>query len=366
MGHIRAFTQADIPMIARLWLRIFRKVEQEPSRALLAFFHEVFFNSPWQADGIHSLVYEQEGELVGFLGVVARQMLFKERPIRVAVATQLMMDNSKPRGLAAAALPRELFSGPQDLTYSDGAIDIARRLWVRAGGEEALLYCLEWTRLLRPIQYRVGQSQSAGRAAKLARALRPLWQIADTGYAVLPGNPYRLRSELRAEMVDAAQFIEALRQLSCPDSLRPDWSGDGAAWVLGLAAQAQRYGQLFRGLVRDKDGSLLGCYAVYFKKGGVAQVLLVHARPGTLVRVLEQLCQQADRAGCVAVNGMVMPRGLLDLGQARCNLVCRDIGVLFHSRDPEIAAAIHRGDAAISRFDGEWFLRLGIDRMLDW
>ena len=151
-----------------------------------------------------------------------------------------------------------------------------------------------------------------------------------------------------------------------PSACGPTGRPPDAQWILGLAAQAQRYGTLYRGLVRDKDGSLVGCYAVYFRKGGVAQVLLVHAHPGALVKVLEQLASQANRAGCLAVNGMVMPHSLLELGQARCSLVCRDLGVLFYSRDPEIVAAIHRGDAALSRFDGEWFLRLGIDRLLDW
>jgi hypothetical protein len=34
---------------------------------------------------------------------------------------------------------------------------------------------------------------------------------------------------------------------------------------------------------------------------------------------------------------------------------------LVHSRDPEIMAAIHRGEAFLSRLEGEWWLRfLGV------
>jgi len=368
MGHIRDFTPADIPAIAQLWLRCFRKLDKLPSVKLQDCFNRVFFANPCRIDGINSLVYAgSDGQVIGFMGVIPRRMRFRQREVTVAVATQLMVDSSKRRGLAAVDLARRLFQGPQILTYSDGAVDISRRLWVRCGGEEAKLYCLEWTRLLHPLEYRVSQSQKTGPAARLARGLRPLWKMVDWLCGFIPEGSFRPpRSELQSCPLQADDYLKAIKQFPQPESLQSDWDDPAARWALALAAEGERYGKLQLNLVTDSAGAPLGCWAAYLGRGKVAQALHLAARPGMHFELLQHLLAQASKLGCLGVNGMVRTSDLLDYGRLRCQLLCRDLGVLFQTRDRELALAIHSGDAALSRLDGEWFLPLGINRGMDW
>ncbi|MGE5609154.1 MAG: GNAT family N-acetyltransferase, partial [Bacillota bacterium] len=104
--RIRAFAREDVPEVARLWLRSFRHSDQTPSPDLQAYFDEVFFENPWYDPALPSLVYQNDrDQIIGFLGVMPRPMWFQDRLIRVAVATQLMVDPHH-RGFAALELLR--------------------------------------------------------------------------------------------------------------------------------------------------------------------------------------------------------------------------------------------------------------------
>src|SRR6185503_15284214 len=82
-----------------------------------------------------------------------RRMDFSGRSVTVGVASQLMIDPSKPRPFAPIELLRNFFAGPQDLSFSDGANDAAQMLWESVGGSIAMLYSSVWTKVLRPAQY---------------------------------------------------------------------------------------------------------------------------------------------------------------------------------------------------------------------
>jgi hypothetical protein len=173
-------------------------------------------------------------------------------------------------------------------------------------------------------------------------------------------------SDLRSCPLDADAYLKALRQFPEPESLLSDWADPAAHWALALAAEGERYGKLQLNLVTDSAGAPLGCWAAYLGRGKVAQALHLAARPGMHFELLQHLLAAAHKSGCLGVNGMVRPRDLLDYGRLRCQLLCRDFGVLFQTKDRELALAIHSGDAALSRLDGEWFLPLGINRGMDW
>src|SRR6185436_8866345 len=93
MDGIRAFRREDIPEVARLWLRVFRRRAEGVSTPLQDYFREIFFDGPWRDPELPSLVYEEGAMgIVGFLGVIPRTMIFEQQPIRVAVPCQLMAD----------------------------------------------------------------------------------------------------------------------------------------------------------------------------------------------------------------------------------------------------------------------------------
>src|SRR6185436_20128785 len=100
-----------------------------------------------------SLVYEDaRGRPAGFIGSIPRRMMFQGQPIRVVVATQLMVAPEE-RGFAGRNLVRALLSGPQDLTLSDTSNEVARRVWTSLGAANALLYGFAWERVLRPMRH---------------------------------------------------------------------------------------------------------------------------------------------------------------------------------------------------------------------
>lgn len=58
-----------------------------------------------------------------------------------------------------------------------------------------------------------------------------------------------------------------------------------------------------------------------------------------------------------AISGRVDPRFIADFSGAHCK--CRLDGpwMLVHSRRAELREVIQRGDAFLTRLDGEWFMR---------
>jgi hypothetical protein len=82
--------------------------------------------------------------------------------------------------------------------------------------------------------------------------------------------------------------------------------------------------------------------------------------------VLDHLFHDARARGATAISGQVQPELLDAFAACHCIIRCHGLRVLIQSRRPELLAAIHRGDASLSRLDGEWGLRfsdyrLGLD-----
>jgi len=69
----------------------------------------------------------------------------------------------------------------------------------------------------------------------------------------------------------------------------------------------------------------------------------------------DHLFERAYRGGAVAVSGQMDPAAFQALAARRCMFHHDGISwFLIHSRDPEVLAAIHRGDAFLTRLEGEW------------
>src|ERR1700756_671785 len=135
MKGVRPCLASDLPDVAALHQRVFHQASGLSTTALSAYMNEGFFGNPWSDPCIPSLVYEDEGRIVGFLGVVPRKMFLKERPIRVAVSSQLIVDPIAHSSGAAFHLQHRLLSGPQNLSLTDGANDVGHRFWETAGGK---------------------------------------------------------------------------------------------------------------------------------------------------------------------------------------------------------------------------------------
>ncbi|MBI4420557.1 MAG: GNAT family N-acetyltransferase [Gemmatimonadetes bacterium] len=349
VGRIRPFRSGDIPAVAALRQQVFRFSERRTGERLAAYFERMFFGNPWVDDDLSSLVFEdQMGRVRGFLGVVPRRMLFRGRSIRVAVATQLMVAPGSP-GLIGRRFARALISGPQDLTISDAANDAARRIWEGVGGGSSAIHSLTWTRSLAPCRYaafRLGR----GALRPLALVARPFCRAADrltTSFPAPAGHEELLRVSDMASHADAMMSDRVLR---------PIYEDGALEWLLCQVADKRQFGALHRVLVRNERHDVIGWFLYFLRPGAVAQVLQIAARGSAADRVLDHLLHHAWRQGAIALSGRVEPAWLPELAARNCAITRDGPWMLVHARQPEILCAIERGQAFLSRLEGEWWM----------
>lgn len=358
---IRAFTPADVPAVADLWQKSFQGQQPPAPPSLRQYFHEVFFENPWQDSRISSLVYlDRTGQIAGFLGALPRPMIYQGQRILAAVATQLMVDPQKRCGFAATELLRTLFAGPQDLTWSDGANPASLMLWKRMGGDASILYSLDWTRVLRPISYMMRMSRQHRWARVLRAVTPPLAWCMDAAACHAPVGPFRTpQSDLNGLPATDDQIFQCLQEFSAPSILRPVYEPQPLRWLLAKATEKKKHGDLRKIALRDHRGEIAACYLYYVRRGGVARVLQIGARPGHVHDTLDHLFVDARIHGAVAVSGQMLPSWVQELSDHHCRFRCLGLGVLIHSKDRVLLNAIHRGDAFLTRLDGEQWLRFG-------
>ena len=360
MGEIRKFEEAHIPEVAALELKIIHRRRGTAGPALEEYFAEVFFRNPWRDCGLPSFVYLHRGRVVGFLGVVPRPMEFNGRKILVGVASQLMADSEAYRGFAGFALIKRFFEGPQELSLTDGGTEAACTIWTAAGAKVARLYSLEWLRVLRPARYLQGRLRQHPKAALRAMAcwMFPGCWLADAALSKLPMHALSPPvTELRGEPVGAEELLRCVQGIGWRDALKPSYEPASFRWLLGEAAAAHSRGVLRTVVVRDPSGTPAGWYVYYAKPGGVFIVLQIGAAARRMDKVLLALWRDAWEQGAVAVRGQVMPRHLLEFCIRHCTFHYVGNSVLVHSRDPQLMACVLQGEAALTRLDGEWWMR---------
>src|SRR3954463_948762 len=208
MAQIRAFIEGDIPRVARLHTAVFRTSEHPDAATLEAYqdyFTRVFLNSPICDSTLPSLVYEDGNRILGFLGVIPRRMMMKGRRFQAAISSRFVVDPAAHAGLVAMRLARTFLDGPQDLSISDEASDIARKIWEGLGGTTALLRSLHWTRPLRPAQLSVAMLRGRPRLAPLAVPAGPVAVIVD---ALATRMPHSHSHQSRPEDSSAETLTE--------------------------------------------------------------------------------------------------------------------------------------------------------------
>jgi hypothetical protein len=363
---VRPFAPADIPQVARLYHRTFLEpnsaaASQVSVEAIESCLESAFFDNPWRTPDLPSLVYQDNrGRVSGFVGVTPREMVFEDRPVRVAVSLHLMVRRESRATLAGIELMKTLFSGPQDLLMTDGAGDHGRKLWEGLGGVTALPYSISWVRLLRPGAYLAKHLASKSRLLEaLTFASKPIQLAADSALArLMPHRFGTCRPELKECEIDDERLLHCLASLTRRFSLRPRYDLRSIGWLLGMADRLSQHGRLSRIELRDDSDQTIGCYLMHHKPRGVARVLRMEARRGSAGAVLDSLFYRAREEGAIAVEGRIGPGFVRELSDSSIMSFGRP-WVLVHSRNPELLNAVHRGDAALARLDGEWCLQLG-------
>lgn len=364
-GRIRPCLETDLPHVAGLFQKVFRRTESPPSSSLTAYLRTIYFQHPCYSPDYPSLVYENDrGGIVGFLGALPVPLVVNHEPIRAAVAGNLMVDPSARNPFAGAKLVRTFLEGRQDLSFSDTANSVSRRMWEACGGETLLLGSLQWLRVLRPAQFGGGLLKRHCGCRGVHLLLTPITRLVDGVVSILPRSPFRrplTEDGCHEEELNPAEWMSAFARVTGRFSLRPHHDPVSLEWLLARASERKRHGPLCSRVIRAKDGEVVGWYMYYGRRGETGQVLQIAAAQGAAEIVLRRLLAEVMRRGCVAVGGQLTPEfaeALATIGYVSFSL---NSYTIVHSRRTDILRLIEKGDAFLTRLEGEWWTRLQED-----
>ncbi len=354
MGEIRAFTEEHVAEVATLYVKRMRGRPGLGSASLQNYFREIFLANPWATADIPSWVYVDQGKIAGFLGVVPRVMEFEGKVIRLAVASQLMTYG----GTAAMELLAHLFRGPQDLSFTDGASELAHEVWVGVGALPAHLYSFTWLRPLRPAQTlrnfldrENGALRLAGRVFSAAAVpVEYLMAKLPTGVFRAPESPFQSR------IVEVDELFDCIQTIGWRDRLKPMYERQSFRWLISQAGSGS--GRLQMVTLSGPEGGVVGWYVAYLNKPpGPATLMQLSVRRSTQFdKALAAVFRDMWHQGASSVKGQGMPRHLTSLTNQYCLFRHANTCTVFHSSNEGIQDAIFRGQAAFSGLDGETWL----------
>ena len=355
MATIRQFEPGDAAEAAALFALIYPGSQWRSNSELAGYLVEMFCNNPWRDPEIPSWVARQDGQLVGFLGVMARPMTLGKQEIRAAVGCQFLVHPGQRRGLAAIQLLQTYLRGPQDLSFADGATPDSGKLWGAMGGFVSPLQSLSWIRVFRPVQgaLRLGSTRRRW-FSPIAALASPFAALADA--CVTRAGPSRFKPQLREEELDGRGLLAALEEHTPQFALRPRYDSASLDWLLAQLHAKKRHGPLQSRLVRDPDGRIAGWF-LYYLDGGMSRVMQLAARTDRTRAVLEHLFRHASERGALALEGRMDPRFVGDLTDMHCVFRGSSELTLLHARDASVLMPLLRGNAFFSRLEGEWWLR---------
>jgi hypothetical protein len=352
-------TERDIPRVALLHRRVFGpgRVDVRDTTRQEAYLRRIFLGGAAGGSGIGSLVYEEEGQLVGFLGVVSRNMEWMGKPVVVALSSQFIVDRASRSGMVGLRLLKEYLAGPQDLSIADEANDTAKTLWESFGGKAAFFYSLSYTRPLHPSRYLLAHVRQRKGWRAIAFSADPIARLCDAVAARLPWT--RLvppRSDARGERARPESLWTDLPRFCAAHPLRPALQLSDWTWMLHRAAEKVGCGELRQTIVKSHRNETLGWYLYYLNPGGISEVVQFVATRAAGRAVWNHMLHDAWQGGAVALSGRLEPGWMAMLAESRC-FFHRGPWTLVHAKKPELPHSFLEGTAFFSRLEGEWCLR---------
>ncbi|TCR04228.1 hypothetical protein EDF70_102326 [Neorhizobium sp. JUb45] len=365
MGQIRALAAADIPAVARLFQKAFRRTDAAPSAAFVDCLRNIYIDHPLVHENLPSLVHESRSGISGFIGRHHLAMGIGHRQVSGALFGTIMADNRAGHSLIGPKLLKAALAGPQDFSFADTTSDISRTLGQRLGCTPLPTHSLNWLRIIRPTQWLMDQ---------VAQRFRPLGLLAPVAGAADDMLRKRIRPNRQrwfvhgagstakgatAEHIDADRFAALFTELSGRFALRPRWHLQDVAALSRQAIEKQQFGSPFFGAVTDHHGKPVGCFLYHLKKRSTARVLQVVAAAGAEGAVIDALIAHAADNGASAVIGRTEAY-LMEAMLGRRIGFTNTASSMIHSRDPEILGAITRGDVLLNGLVGEqWSPMIG-------
>lgn len=355
-ARVRPLAEGDLPAIVEMRRRLFGSSSTLTLEAHTDLFHDVLFKNPWREDDIGSLVYEQGDRIIGFIGVTTRRLRLDGRVYRAAICQHLMIEPDSRSSLAAVELFRAFLTGPQDLSMTDTAGDVSRKLMERLGASTALSHSISWWRRLQPATCALSELRDHRGLRAIANAMEPASRLVD---AVLARRA-RVRfpqDGTTVEDVDSERLLAAYESLDDRRLLRLDYDAAWLGWVLGVWGKQEYFGRLETVLLRGARGETLGWFVYFVNRDRISEVLQIGATEKTVDRVLAHLVSHARTRGALTLRGRIDPRFMRAFARREFDIMPGVRWTVVHSSHPELLRAIHYGQCVLSPLDGDlWFL----------
>lgn len=355
---VRRYGDADARQVLSLHQRVFPGVlPPDMSEAQFqSHMKELSVTNPWRIEDIGPLVVEDEsGKIIGFHNVQPRGFLFRGRSARAAVCSAMCIDPDY-RGYAGAEMLKHMLSGPQDLSISDDANEVAAHVAVHMGCSIYQLQSIRWAIPLRPANLALAMVLSRIGLPRAHWVGAGIPTVCDAIFKRLPKSPVRVpaQSSLVPRPLDIDEIAASLPRASRGYSLRVDHNRESVAWMLNRGHRMTQAGEPRSVMVCEQDGSAAGWFTYHLHKHGLADVVQFVSRLRFRQAVFDWLIRDAMQSGAAGLTGRLEPDLLEIVAGHHALLQPQSHWVVVHSRNPEYVQTFMAGGALLSRLEGEW------------
>jgi hypothetical protein len=354
---IRPFEPADLTSVAALYERVVRSGRAHASAALQAAFHSLFVASPLVSRDVPPLVIESSAGVQGFQGVHVRTTTSGDTV--ASLGPLFVTPEARIKGSGLLLLGR-ILEGKQQLTYSDGASEEARRLWQRLGGHCSDAHSLEWALPIKPLTTLV-RNAARGRNPRFAKILQALGPIAGQADRWLQTRwNKKLQGVSRAPVelseISPDEWLNFLFDQSSAHRLAPILTEESAHWTLDQLRSLRSRGA-FVLLGAKRRQTLLGTLVGYRSAEGILSIMQLRCQERHCSQMLSALARLGREQGLAAIEGRLDATVQGGLGDFPV-LLRRSTPFLVHSHNPALVDRFLGTRSSFSRIDGEWIMNL--------
>jgi hypothetical protein len=357
-GAVRLMQLADVPAVARLFLKIFRGVDKPASLDLEEYLRTLVLESPSYSEAMGTRLYEQQdGRIRSALLTVPMRFVACGNVVPGRLLGVFMTDANK-EAVGAAELILALRPRGANFGFCDSASPTSCNHLLAIGGKPIPLQSLEWLRSFRPMSALVGRLAERvlrRRDPGFAALMRPVDVLLRR---LVNGTDVQEPSGLSVTEMSVEAFLKHAPLLIAHYAVRPLWSEDELAWLVSLAARNTQLGAFTIRAVEDRAGAVIGCFVYYAAPGRIAQVLNILSLPGREIAVLDAMFRHLDHTGHVEARGRAQLALMRGLALQRW-LVFRHMAfAVAVTRSQDVSDAVARGDVYIGGLAGEDWSRL--------
>lgn len=358
---IRAMERADLPAVARLFNKIFRKRDCEAGDDLTHYLETVFFGSPHYAPDHGSVVHENgDGGIDSAILSVPMEFVVHGRRMVGRLLCAFMVDG-KAGAAGAARLARATRAARQEMCFSDSSSPVSADHCTAGGGIILPIQSLEWRRSFRPL---VAAALLAGRQFPVLRSRLVVGILGIADRALRRWRPSLRAASTRgcqAEDASLDAFFQCTAPMLARFSVRPAWSKREFEWLVQVASLNRSLGSLQCRIVRAEDGSMIGAFLFFGRANRTANVLNVLCEEGRELDVTAAMFASLDRDGYAVAAGMGQPFLMNAISRQRW-LSFRHRGYFcLITRHAELKEAALRNDIYIGGLASESWSRLLTD-----